>query len=47
VGTNAQEFAGLVASGASIRIGYELQDGVAVVYVVDGKDYRFADGGFA
>ena len=34
-------------SGAGVRIGYALQDGVAMVYVVDGKDYRFADGSFA
>ena len=45
--SNAEEFAGLVATGASVRIGYVLQDGVALVYVVDGKDYRFADGTFA
>ncbi|HSV41062.1 MAG TPA: lytic transglycosylase domain-containing protein [Nocardioidaceae bacterium] len=45
--TNGQELAGLVEAGTSVKLGYEVQDGVAVVYVVGDKDYRFADGTFA
>lgn len=47
VETNAQELAGLAESGTSVKLGYELKDGIAVVYVVGDKDYRFADGTFA
>jgi len=47
VETNDQELAGLAQSGTSVKLGYEVQDGVAVVYVVGDKDYRFADGTYA
>ncbi len=45
--TNADEFTGLAESAADVRLGYQLVDGVAVVYVVGDKNYRFADGSFA
>jgi len=45
--TNAEEFAGLADAAAEVRIGYELVDGVAVVYVIGDKDYRFADASFS
>jgi hypothetical protein len=45
--TNAEEFAGLVAAAGPVKLGFELKDGVAAVYVVGDKDYRFADGSYA
>lgn len=45
--SNADEFAGLVAAAAQVKLGFEMQNGVAVVYVVEDKDYRFADGSYA
>ena len=45
--TNAQELGGLAGAGTPTKIGYEMRDGVAVVYVVAEWDYRFADGSFA
>jgi len=45
--TNAAELDGLVALATPVHWGYELQDDVAVVYVIGEDDYRFADGTFA
>jgi hypothetical protein len=44
--TNALELEGLVAAAASVHWGYEVQDDVAVVYVIGQDDYRLADGTF-
>lgn len=45
--SNRDEFDGLVLAGTTTPLGYAMRDGRAVVYVVDGHDYRFADGSFA
>ncbi len=45
--SNTAELEGLVAAGSPVRLGYVMGDGVAQVYVVDGKDYRLEDGSFA
>ena len=43
--TNAAEFTGL--SGSSVTLLAEKSGSVAVVYTIDGEDYRFGDGSFA
>lgn len=46
-GTNADEFAGL-SDKLEVTLLVELKStGEAVVYVIDGMDYRFADGTLA
>ena len=45
VETNAQELAGLV--GTSVTLQVVKRSDSDVVYVIDGMDYRFADGTFA
>ena len=45
--TNAAEFAGLLTKGTVTLQVVMKSTGVAVVYVIDGMDYRFADGTLA
>jgi membrane-bound lytic murein transglycosylase B len=44
--SNADEFEGLAAAGQT-TLSVEQNAGVAVVYVINGEDYRFADGSLA
>jgi membrane-bound lytic murein transglycosylase B len=44
--SNAEEFNGLATAGQPVRLGFEMSNGVAVVYVVGDKDYRGSDGSF-
>ena len=43
VGTNAEELDGLVGKNVTLQV----EKGTGLLYVVNGKDYRFADGSFA
>lgn len=43
VGTNAEELDGLVGRSVSVQV----DKGTGLLYVIDGLDYRFADGTFA
>jgi hypothetical protein len=45
VETNAQELAGLVGTSVALQVTKTV--GSDVVYVINGMDYRFADGTFA
>lgn len=46
-GTNTQELETISATGSTIDLLVEMQSGVAVVYVINGDDYRYSDGGYA
>ena len=46
-GTNTDEFTGLSAKGEVTLLVEQKSTGVAVVYVIDGMDYRFGDGSLA
>jgi hypothetical protein len=37
----------MAAAAVDVRLGFEMVDGVAVVYVIADDDYRLADGSFA
>jgi hypothetical protein len=43
VGTNAEELDGLVGKTVTLQV----EKGTGLLYVIDGKDYRLADGSFA
>jgi hypothetical protein len=43
VGTNAEELDGLVGKNVTVQV----EKGTGLLYVIEGKDYRYADGSFA
>jgi hypothetical protein len=43
IGSNAEELDGLVGSPVTVQV----EEGTGLLFVIDGKDYRYADGTFA